>query len=224
MSVSVSRRAGGRIGIVLAAGAGRRMGGPKAVLELRGVPLVAHVVRAALDGGCEQVLAVLGAGAEQAKPFAEAAGAMVVANPRWAEGMSGSLELGLSTAAAVAPWATAAMVLLVDQPYITASAVSALLTAQRDPEHAGILAAAAYQGRRGHPVLVGREYWPELRATLSGDEGAERFLHGRRNEVILVPCDAVADPRDLDVPEDLPVEAEARRRAARGPAARGVRL
>lgn len=202
MSVN-HRGTGGRIGIVLAAGAGRRMGGPKALLGFRGVPLVAHVARTALDGGCEQVVVVLGAGAEEARPFAEAAGALVVVNPRWAEGMGGSLDLGLSTAAATAPGATAAMVLLVDQPYITASAVSAVLSAQRDPGHAGVLAAAAYEGRRGHPVLIGRDHWPELRATLSGDEGARAFLHERRNEVILVPCDAVADPRDLDVPEDV---------------------
>lgn len=205
--MNVNRGTGGRIGIVLAAGAGRRMGGPKAVLEFRGVPLVAHVVRTALDGGCEQVFVVLGAGAEEAKPLAEAAGALAVVNPRWAEGMSGSLDLGLSTAAVVAPWATAAMVLLVDQPFITASAVAAVLSAQRDPGHAGILAAAAYDGRRGHPVLIGREHWPALRATLSGDEGARAFLHERRNEVILVPCDAVADQRDLDVPEDLRLDA-----------------
>jgi CTP:molybdopterin cytidylyltransferase MocA len=204
--VSVNRRAGARIGIVLAAGAGRRMGGPKAILEFHGVPLVAHVARTALDGGCEQVVVVLGAGAEKARPFAEAVGAMTVVNPRWEEGMGRSLEVGLATAAAVAPEAGAALVLLVDQPFISASAVSAVLSAQRDPEHAGILAAAAYDGRRGHPVLIGREHWPALRATLSGDEGARAFLHEHRNEVILVPCDTVADPRDLDVPGDLPRE------------------
>lgn len=191
------------VGIVLAAGGGRRMGGPKAMLEFRGVPLVARAVRTALDGGCERVLVVLGAGAEQAAPVAAAAGALVVVNQRWAEGMSGSLEAGLSAAASEAPDATAALVLLVDQPDITASAVAAVLLAQQDPADAGILASAAYDGRRGHPVLIGREHWPALRATLAGDEGARAFLHERRNEVILVPCDTVADPHDLDVPGDL---------------------
>jgi nicotine blue oxidoreductase len=180
------------------------MGGPKAVLELRGAPLVALAVRTALDGGCERVLVVLGAGAEQAKPHAEAAGGQVVVNRRWAEGMGGSLDAGLSMAASVAPEATAALVLLVDQPYITARAVAAVLSAQKDPEDARILAAAAYDGRRGHPLLIGSAHWPALRATLAGDAGAEAFLHGHRNEVILVPCDTIADPRDLDVPEDLP--------------------
>lgn len=195
------------VGIVLAAGEGRRMGGPKAVLEFRGVPLVARAVRAALDGGCARVLVVLGAGAEQAAPLAAADGAFIVVNERWAEGMGGSLEAGLAAAASAAPEATAALVLLVDQPYVTEAAVAAVLRAQQDPEDAGILAAAAYDGRRGHPVLIGRGHWPELRATLSGDEGAREFLHQHRNEVILAPCDTVADPRDLDEPADLVVEA-----------------
>ena len=204
--MSVNRRVGDRVGIVLAAGAGRRMGGPKAVLELRGAPLVTHAVLTALGGGCGRVLVVLGAGADRAKPFAEAAGGQVVINRRWAEGMGGSLDVGLSMAASVAPEATAALVLLVDQPYITPRAVSAVLSAQQDPEDAGILAAAAYDGRRGHPVLIGREHWAALRGTLSGEEGTRAFLQEHRNEVILVPCDTIADPHDLDVPEDLPYE------------------
>ena len=204
--MSGNRRAGAghRVGIVLAAGEGRRMGGPKAVLELRGTPLVTYAVRTALNGGCERVLVVLGAGAELAKPHAEAAGAQVVVNRRWAEGMGGSLDAGLSMAASVAPAATAAMVLLVDQPYITAPAVAAVFSAQQDPEDARILAAAAYEGRRGHPLLIGREHWPALRATLTGDEGAAAFLHEHRNAIILVPCDTIADPHDLDLPADLP--------------------
>lgn len=202
--MSGNRRTAGRIGIVLAAGEGRRMGGPKAVLELRGVPLVANAVRTALDGGCERVLVVLGAGAERAKGPAEAAGGQVVVNRRWAEGLGGSLDAGLSMAASVATDATAALLLLVDQPYITARAVEAVLSAQQDPADTLILAAAAYDGRRGHPVLIGSGHWPALRATLTGDEGAEAFLHTHRNEVILVPCDTIADPHDLDVPEDLP--------------------
>ena len=97
------RRAGSRIGIVLAAGEGRRMGRPKAVLELHGTPLVSLAVRTALEGGCEQVLVVLGASVEKARHYAEAAGGQVVVNRRWAEGMGGSLDVGLSTAASTAP-------------------------------------------------------------------------------------------------------------------------
>lgn len=192
------------VGIVLAAGAGRRMGGPKAVLRLQGVPLVERAVRTALAGGCGRVLAVLGAGAAEAKPAAEGAGASVVVNRRWAEGMGTSLHVGLSMAASVAPEATAALVLLVDQPYITPAAVAAVRSAQQDPADDKVLASAAYDGRRGHPVLLGRGHWEALLPTLTGDAGARAFLHEHRNEVILVPCDMLADPSDLDVPEDLP--------------------
>ena len=195
------------VGIVLAAGAGRRMGGPKAVLPFQGVPLVERAVRTALAGGCGQVLAVLGAGAAEAKPAAQAAGARVVVNRRWAEGMGTSLHVGLSMAASIAPEATAALVLLVDQPYITPAAVAAVRSAQQDPADDKVLAAAAYDGRRGHPVLLGRGHWDALLPGLTGDTGDRAFLHQHRNEVILVPCDTLADPYDLDVPEDLPRDA-----------------
>jgi nicotine blue oxidoreductase len=198
------RKAGSRIGIVLAAGEGQRMGRPKAVLEVHGTPLVTLAVRTALKGGCEQVLVVLGASVEKAKRYAEAAGGQVVVNRRWAEGMGGSLDVGLSVAASTAPEASAALVLLVDQPYITPAAVAAVLSVQRDPGDTAILAAASYDGRRGHPVLIGSDHWPQLRATLTGDRGARVFLHEHRSEVILVPCDGIAAPCDLDVPADLP--------------------
>jgi nicotine blue oxidoreductase len=203
-SSATSAGSAGLVGIVLAAGAGRRMGGPKAVLRFQGVPLVERAVRTALSGGCGRVLVVLGAGATEARPVARAAGGQVVLNRRWAEGMGTSLHAGLSMAATAAPAATAALVLLVDQPYITPAAVAAVRSAQQDPADAKVLAAAAYDGRRGHPVLLGRDHWDELLPTLTGDTGARDFLHAHRNEVILVPCDTLADPRDLDVPADLP--------------------
>ena len=198
------RRSGSTVGIVLAAGAGRRMGRPKAVLDFHGTPLVTLAVRTALEGGCEQVLVVLGASVEKATRYAEAAGGEVVVNRRWAEGMGGSLDVGLSAAESAVPEASAALVLLVDQPYITPAAVAAVLGVQRDPEDTAVLAAASYEGRRGHPVLIGRGHWPRLRSTLVGDQGARAFLDEHRSEVLLVPCDGIAAPKDLDVPADLP--------------------
>ena len=194
------------VGIVLAAGAGRRMGGPKAILEFQGMPLVARAVRTAFAGGCGRVIAVLGAGAAQAKAAAEGAGAQIAVNQRWSEGMGTSLHTGLSTAAAAVPQATAALVLLVDQPHITPQAVAAVLSAQHDPQDATVLASAAYDGRRGHPVLFGRSHWDALLPTLTGDVGARDYLRAHRDELILVPCDSLADPHDLDVPGDLAAE------------------
>ena len=191
------------VGIVLAAGGGTRMGMPKAILTYRGEPLISRAVRAAFAGGCDKVLAVLGAEVERAGALAEAAGADVVVNAAWAEGMGVSLLAGLDGIALVAPEASAALVLLVDQPDVTASAVAAVLSARRDPADETVLAAASYEGKRGHPVLLGRAHWPALRPTLQGDVGARAYLREHRDELILVPCEALADPRDLDRPEDL---------------------
>jgi len=197
---------GAPVGIVLAAGAGRRMGGPKAILEFQGMPLVARAVRTAFAGGCGRVIAVLGAGAAEAEAAAEGAGAQVVVNQRWAEGMGTSLRTGLCTAVAHAPEALAALVLLVDQPYITPQAVAAVVSAWHDPRDPAVLASAVYDGRRGHPVLLGRAHWDALLPTLTGDAGARDYLHAHRGELILVPCGTLADPRDLDLPGDLPAD------------------
>jgi nicotine blue oxidoreductase len=198
------------VGIVLAAGAGRRMGGPKALLRFRGTPLVDHAVRTARAGGCDPVIVVLGAGAAEAEPFAVGAGAQVVFNEQWADGMGTSLRVGLAAAVASVPEASAALVLLVDQPYITAAAVAAVRApAQHRRLGEQVLAAASYQDRRGHPVLLGRGHWAKLSASLTGDAGARGYLHAHRERVILVPCDSLANPRDLDVPQDLlDIEAE----------------
>lgn len=191
------------VGIVLAAGSGSRMGGPKAILDFRGTPLITRAVRTAFAGGCDRVCAVVGAEIERAASYAEAAGAFVAVNEAWAEGMGTSLRTGLDAVEAAEPEASAALVLLVDQPYITANAIAAVLSAGRGREDGGVLAAAVYETGRGHPVLIGRAHWEALRPTLSGDVGARAYLHAHQDELILVPCDAVADPRDLDRPEDL---------------------
>ena len=176
---------------------------PKANLSYRGEPLISRAVGAAFAGGCDRVLAVLGAEVERAGSLAEAAGADVVVNTAWAEGMGVSLRSGLDAIDLLADDASAALVLLVDQPDVTGAAVAAVLGAQRDPADETVLAAAAYEGKRGHPVLLGRAHWAALRPTLDGDVGARAYLQEHRGELILVPCEALADPRDLDRPEDL---------------------
>ena len=191
------------VGIVLAAGAGSRMGTPKAVVEFRGRPLITRAIETAVAGGCDRVIAVLGAETDRAATYAEASGATVVVNEAWAEGMGVSLRVGLDHVENAFPDATAALVLLVDQPGITAQAIRAVLSARRDADDGKVLVSASYEGRRGHPVLIGRAHWDALRPTLTGDVGARAYLQAHRAEIILVPCDEFGDPRDLDRPEDL---------------------
>jgi len=189
------RRAGA---LILAAGGGTRMGGPKALLEFEGRLLVERAVETALAGGCDQVVLVLGAQAEEVQRRAALGPARIVVNEDWSEGMGSSLRAGL--AALDAELTDAALILLVDQPFVGPRAVRAVLDAWRAGAR---LASAAYAGKRGHPVLFGREHWAEAALSATGDSGARAFLAAHAAELVLVPCDTLADPRDLDTPEDL---------------------
>lgn len=199
-------------GIVLAAGGGRRLGGrPKALLPYGDELLVDRAVRVLREGGCARVHVVLGAAAREVRRRARLAGCVVVENADWEQGMGGSLRAGLASLAGTG--VAAAVVTLVDQPGVGAPAVRRVLAgASLAADPRAVLAAAAYHGRRGHPVLLGAAHWPGVAAAAAGDRGARAYLAGRADEVTLVECGDVAAPDDIDVPADL-------RLLERGPAA-----
>ncbi len=174
-------------GLILAAGAGRRYGGPKAPVFL-GTAL--QVLR---DGGCDPIIAVLGAGARQTRAAVDLEGVHVVDNPGWVEGMASSLRLGITTAARL-PGVSAVCVHLVDMPGVSAAAVARLL-AQADP---GCLTRACYDGEPGHPVILGRDHWAEIVATARGDQGARAYLRRHATHVTAVECGDVAAGYDID--------------------------
>lgn len=194
-------------GLLLAAGAGRRMGRPKALLtDPRGVALTDVAVDRLLEAGCVDVTVVLGAEADQAlallRPRPPGQTRVVVAAD-WSTGMGASLRSGLATLHASAPAdVAAALVTLVDLPDVDA-AVMARVLAQWRAAGAGsdALVRATYGGRPGHPVLLGRDHWAELTESLTGDSGAHSYL--RRRRVHEVSCEDLATGRDIDRPEDL---------------------
>ncbi|MCX5400676.1 NTP transferase domain-containing protein [Streptomyces sp. NBC_00102] len=186
-------------GVLLAAGGGRRLGGrPKALLTHRGRPLIEHAIRSLREGGCDRITVVLGAAAEEVRSRARLAGCTVTVNPEWHQGMGSSLRAGLTALAGTG--ADAALVLLVDQPGIAAEAVSRVRAAHTSPAS---LAAASYDGRRGHPVLLGADHWAGVSAAATGDQGARAYLREHREALTLVECADVAEAYDIDTPEDL---------------------
>jgi nicotine blue oxidoreductase len=161
---------------VLAAGAATRFGSPKQRLLAAGV--IERVRRAE---EIDEVLVVTGA-------YEVEAPVRTVRCPDWERGPGASLRCGL---AALPPGTAAAVVVLADGPDLASAAVDRVVGAWR--EGAGSVVAASYGGSRGHPVVLDRAVWADV-----PDEGA------RALEPVLVPCDDLGFPGDVDRPEDLP--------------------
>jgi nicotine blue oxidoreductase len=179
-------------GLVLAAGAGTRYGGPKAPVVVDGERLVDRAVRVLTEAGCDPVLVVLGAWVGHVE------GADIVVNDAWPEGMGSSLRAGLRELMDESA-AEAVVVTLVDLPGLTSAAVRRLV------DSPAALAVATYAGDRGHPVRLGREHWPAVIEVAQGDEGARRLLRGR-DDVVLVEVGDVAAGYDMDAPTDTSSE------------------
>ncbi|WP_121258450.1 nucleotidyltransferase family protein [Nocardioides ferulae] len=198
-------------GLLLAAGAGSRMGRPKALVSDDRGPWLVCGVETLLAGGCDAVTVVLGSGADAAEvlladpsqipAFSRRVGerspgrpaVTVVRADDWATGMSASLRAGL-TALEVTD-AEVALLHLVDLPDVGPEVVRRLLA---DGAGHADLRRAAYSGVPGHPVLLGREHWAGVLATTTGDEGARGYL--RAHPADLVECGDLATGRDVDHP------------------------
>ena len=181
------------------------MGRPKALVELDGEPLVVRALRALAEGGAAPLVVVLGARMDEVRAVLPA-GVRAVEAPDWADGMGASLRAGLAALEGAGPEGAgpegtavdAAVVHLVDLPGVTAGAVARLVAVGGYD----VLARAAYGGRPGHPVLLGRAHWAGVRAAAVGDAGARGYLAGRA-DVALVECGDLADADDVDTPEQL---------------------
>ncbi|HEY6687420.1 MAG TPA: NTP transferase domain-containing protein [Propionibacteriaceae bacterium] len=184
--LDVMRDGGAPGGLLLAAGAGRRMGTPKALVDdwlIRGVDVIAAA-------GCSPVVVVLGAALQQAQALLQGLPVIVSATADWRNGLGASLRSGILALPAETP---AAVVMLVDLPDVGEKVIRRVLEAGSGP---GTLTRASYHGRPGHPVVLGRAHWPGILATANGDVGARAYLD--RHAPALVECADLASGRDID--------------------------
>jgi nicotine blue oxidoreductase len=182
--------------VVLAAGRGRRAGGPKALLRIGGTTFAGHAARLLRRPGVERAVVVLGHEAERVRAaLGEAAGAEVVVNADYDAGMLGSILAGLR--AAEEAGADAVLVHPVDHPLVAAETVDRVVAAL---EAGATIAVPSYGGRRGHPGGFARAAWPALRAA-SPAVGAREVLSGHPGWVVHVEGDpgCVAG---IDTPDD----------------------
>ncbi|KQT86273.1 molybdopterin-binding/glycosyltransferase family 2 protein [Aurantimonas sp. Leaf443] len=196
----------GRIDIVLlAAGRSSRMGGTNKLLQtFGGEPLVRRSARTALDalgrlgerGGTLRI--VTGASRAEIAAALEGVEAERLDNPDAAAGLSTSLKLGFS--ASVAAGAAGVLVMLADQPLLTAEDLLTLADAF-EPVGEGSIVVATDRGRRANPVILSGRFAP-LVAALSGDVGARDIVAGHRDLVREVELGTAAG-LDVDTPQAM---------------------
>ncbi|WP_231996187.1 nucleotidyltransferase family protein [Mycobacterium scrofulaceum] len=174
------------VGVLLAAGAGRRYGKPKVLVD-GWLQIAVDALRA---GGCADVVVVLGA-AQVAVP----AGSTAVTAQRWRDGLSASVRAGLERAERLR--ADYAVLHVVDTPDVGPAVVARVL--DRAIASPSGLARASFGDRPGHPVVIARRHWPEVLSSISGDRGAGAFLR-TRSDVEIVDCADLAGGQDIDEP------------------------
>ena len=187
-----------RVGaVILAAGSSSRLGTPKQLLQFGGRSLIRNAALAAIEASCAPVVVVTGACAEQATRELDGLALQVVWNDRWETGMASSVSAGIARLLETDRTVAAVVVLLCDQPLVTAEVIGALVAAH----HAtgSIVVASSYAGSFGVPALFGRALFDEL-SRLDGAAGAKQVIarHARHAQFVPFPDGAV----DVDTPED----------------------
>jgi molybdenum cofactor cytidylyltransferase len=183
-------------GLILAAGASRRLGRIKQLLPLGGRPLLAWPLAALRAAGAHPIVVVLGHEAATIQAAGILQDVQVVINPAYAAGMSTTLHRGL---AALEEGVGAAWVLAGDQPFVTADHLRAL-RARQDATGLPIVA-TAFSDHQGVPMLLHRTAWPLL-ASLHGDQGARGVLQQHPTLLASVPAPDPSLALDVDTERD----------------------
>ena len=182
-------------GVILAAGKSRRLRQPKQLIQLAGESLLRRTARVTVEAGCAPVFVVLGYEAERMYPELNGLRVQPLRNEGWAEGMGASVRRGVAAALAAAD---GVLLLVCDQPRLSAEHLRALLT--RHEETGALITASAYEGRLGVPAVFAAKLFPEL-LQIRGDRGARQVIQRHRDAVQSLewPDGAV----DIDRPEDV---------------------
>jgi molybdenum cofactor cytidylyltransferase len=185
-------------GVVLAAGTSSRLRGgrPKQLLELADRPLVQHAVDAAAAAGLDEIVVVTGHEADDVEgALTLPPNGRAVRNQAFAQGMAGSLRIGLDAADRASE---AAVILLADQPGVSADAIRSVVAAFRRSGSPFVL--ATYRDRSGHPIVIGKDAWSLLQQ-LEGDVGAREVIAAHPELVVSVEVGGPV-PADVDTWED----------------------
>ena len=188
-------------GIILAAGASRRMGSVNKLLaSIAGKPLVRHAVESFVATSLSPIIVVVGYESDKVAAALEGLPVQLVFNPEHATGQGSSVGVGVE---ALDYNVTDAMIGLGDMPLLPSTLLDSLINTHiGHEEHACIITIPVFEGQRGNPVLWGKTFFPEL-ITLAGDRGGRQLLKDHKAAQQLITCDCSSVLRDVDTVDAL---------------------
>jgi molybdenum cofactor cytidylyltransferase len=183
--------------VILAAGGASRMGEPKLLLPFRGTTLLGNAIDAAKDSGIENIVLVSGRWHESIEKIAAEKEIVSVKNENWKNGISSSIQKGLSYALSKWPGTDGVLYMVADQPFVTGK----LLAEIRDVQKSSGLPAVAsgYSDSVGTPAIFHQLLFEEIQH-LSGDHGARKILQNHKDQIGVVPF--MAGETDIDTPAE----------------------
>ncbi|WP_345778567.1 nucleotidyltransferase family protein [Natrinema sp. DC36] len=184
--------------MILAAGKGTRFGGGNKLLaDVEGTPIVRHAAETLCQSSVDDIVAVVGHEADRVVAALADLDLSIRSNENYEAGQSASVRTGVD-AARGADW-DATVFMLGDMPFVRPLTVDALRTAYVTGD--GSIVAPTYDGRRGNPILFGRQHYDTL-STVSGDRGGRDLVENHENTVF-VDVDDPGVRRDIDSQSDL---------------------
>lgn len=174
-----------RVGIILlAAGSSSRLGRPKQLLPFDGHSLLQHSVQEALASNAQPVVIVLGANSDTLRKEIMGDNVHVVMNAEWQQGMASSIRSGVKALTEISPASEGVIVMVCDQPFVTATLLNILITAYQKTRKP--IVACSYENTFGPPVFFHHSLFKEL-LRLKGDVGARGVVRQHIDTVEVIP-------------------------------------
>ncbi len=183
--------------IILAAGRSARLGSPKQLLSYQGKNLLQHTIDIAFESEIGPIIVVLGSGIEDISAKLNTNSLTIIENPYWENGMASSVVCGINAMNNLHPDTEAAILMVCDQPFVSAKLLKDLIKKQKDSGSS--IVASSYENIHGTPALFHKEHFNELSA-LTGDSGARSLIKSYAESIEAIPFDQGSI--DIDTLED----------------------